>query len=486
MGTQNLIVYKFKYSANEEANSFILKCMKQYTSLLHYGYNRVLEGWTNKQIKDAMKTQLNNVELMDSYVIDCAAKQAATINESVKKSDNKSRKIIFGGKNNFINRCKGLISKEEYQSNRVSPLYVVGESNQNANRKFQINQDLHSITFKNDRHNHYVLELKGVYGKREKVLSKLYELQEKKEIPITYTLDREYIYICFDESLIENYKRSNIVKNRMMSIDMNPNYIGWSIVDWNGEGENDFRLITSGVFSIKEINDIYFKLQKEHTDTTDPRKIHITNKRVHETYQISKKLIDICLHYNCECFCMEDLNFKKKKSDKPLTKAQKKEEKKMKRFRKLVNACWNRTKFELNLQKRCSIFDIKLIKVQPDFSSFIGNFLFRSLNLPDMVLASIEIGRRGYEFNLQYIKKIKEIKRNIIFPDLKAYKTYYTKSLEEFGLEDSTGLKDIYYELKKSKTRYRLSLEQTNTEFSRCFSKRSLIVKNFNTFNYDE
>ena len=147
-----------------------------------------------------------------------------------------------------------------------------------------------------------------------------------------------------------------------------------------------------------------------------------------------------------------------------------------------MNNNWCRNKLELNLQKRCNMFDIKFIKVKPNFSSFVGNFLFRSLNLPDMVLASIEIGRRGYEFNLQYIEKIKEIKRNIIFPDLGAYKNFYVKSLEEFGIEDGTGLKDIYYVLKKSKTRYRLSLDETHTEFSRCFSKTSLILKCYNNF----
>ena len=55
MNTQSLVTYKFKYSANEEANAFILKCMKQYSSLLHYGYNRVIDGWSAKQIKDDMK-----------------------------------------------------------------------------------------------------------------------------------------------------------------------------------------------------------------------------------------------------------------------------------------------------------------------------------------------------------------------------------------------------------------------------------------------
>ena len=67
-----------------------------------------------------------------------------------------------------------------------------------------------------------------------------------------------------------------------------------------------------------------------------------------------------------------------------------------------------------------------------------------------------------------------------MFPDLVAYKDFYAKSLEEFGIEDDTGLKDIYYKLKKSKTRYRLSLDETHTEFSRCFSKNSLILKSFN------
>ena len=80
------------------------------------------------------------------------------------------------------------------------------------------------------------------------------------------------------------------------------------------------------------------------------------------------------------------------------------------------------------------------------------------------------------------VEKIKEIKRNIIFPDLSVYKNFYIKSLEEFNIEDGIDLKNIYYELKKSKTRYRLSLDETHTEFSRCFSKTSLILKCYNTF----
>ena len=119
MNSQSLITYKLKYNASDEANAFILKCMKQYSSLLHYGYNRVVDGWSAKHIKDAMKTQLNNVELMDSHIVSCAQQQATGINEQKTKA-NPGYKIIFGGKKNYIRRCKGLISKEEYQYNQVT------------------------------------------------------------------------------------------------------------------------------------------------------------------------------------------------------------------------------------------------------------------------------------------------------------------------------------------------------------------------------
>ena len=62
-----------------------------------------------------------------------------------------------------------------------------------------------------------------------------------------------------------------------------------------------------------------------------------------------------------------------------------------------------------------------------------------------MCLSSIEIGRRAYEFYSQYITKVKEIKKNIVFPDLNSFKYLYTKSLEEFGIvKVFKRVKDLY------------------------------------------
>lgn len=245
-----------------------------------------------------------------------------------------------------------------------------------------------------------------------------------------------------------------------MSIDINPNYIGWSIIDWKSESE--FQIIKTGIYSIKNLNDKNFNLNGYNSDSKE--RIHLNNKRNHEILEISKNLINKAIYYQCQIFSIEDLSINSKDNDKG------------RKFNKLVNNLWCRSKLTDNLTKRCNINNIKLIKVKPEYSSFIGNFLYRSLNLPDMILASIEISRRGYEFYNQYITKLKNIKKNIIQPDLSKFKQLYLKSLEEFKLQpDWKDLIELYYFLKKSKMMYRLSIDQFDLQFSRLFSKTSYI-----------
>ena len=191
-----------------------------------------------------------------------------------------------------------------------------------------------------------------------------------------------------------------------MSIDMNPNYIGWSIIDWKSESE--FQIIKTGIYSIKNLNDKNFNLNGYSSDSKE--RIYLNNKKNHEILEISKNLINKAIYYQCQVFSMEDLSINSKDNDKGG------------KFNKLVNNLWCRNKLTDNLTRRCNINNIKLIKVKPEYSSFIGNFLYRSLNLPDMILASIEISRRGYEFYNQYITKLKNIKKNIIQPDLSKFK----------------------------------------------------------------
>ena len=444
-------VLKIKYQTDDQSLHIIQDYMKQYSSAQHFVYNRIQDNKSQKDIKQQVK-QLNNVNLLDSWFVQC-------IFYDIPKVD----KVIFGGKKNYFQRLKNNISKEQFKLKRLSPIYSIGEvvnKSVKGNRKFHIEQDLENILFKPNKLTKINLQLIGL-NKRKQILSKLYQKQERKEIKIAYKLDLEYIYIIFEETDIYNYE-TKFIKNRVLSLDLNPNYIGWSIVDWKSEAE--FNVIKSGVYSIKKLNDKDFNLKNKGYNSDSKERKYISDKRNFETIQIVKNIVDKSIYYKCQIISIEDLNIKT--SDKELGK----------RFNKLVNNSWCRTIFVNNLTKRCNIHNIKLLKVKPEYSSFIGNFLYRHLNLPDMVLASIEIGRRGYEFYNQYISKVKEIKKNIIRPNLSMFNKLYLKSLEEFKLQPIyKDLIELYNFFKKSKLKYRLSIDDFNLQFSRFTSSKSYI-----------
>ncbi len=444
-------VLKIKYQTDDQSLDIIQDYMRQYSSVQHFVYNRIQEGKLQKDIKQQLK-QLNNVDLLDSWFIQCSF-------YDIPKKD----KVIFGGKKNYFDRLKSKISNKQFKQKRLSSIYSIGEvvnKGIKANRKFHIEQDLENITFKPNKSTKINLQLIGL-NKRKQILSKLYQKQERKEIKIAYKLDLDYIYIIFEETDIYNYE-TKFIKNRVLSLDLNPNYIGWSIVNWKSESE--FDVVKSGIYSIKKLNDKDFNLKNKGYSSESNERKYISNKRNFETIQIVKNLINKAIYYKCQIISIEDLNIKSKDLDKG------------KRYNKLVNNSWCRNTLINNLTKRCNIFNIKLLKVKPEYSSFIGNFLYRSLNLPDMVLASIEIGRRGYEFYNQYISKTKDIKKNIVRPSLSMFNKLYLKSLEEFKLQPTyKDLIELYYFFKKSKLKYRLSIDQFNLQFSRFTSHKSYI-----------
>ena len=85
----------------------LLEIFKQYSNVVRYSYNRFLDGKSEKDIRLLSKS-LNNVNLLNSWLIQCAILDAKGLH---KKFQNK--KIIFGGKLNFINRLKNKITKDD-------------------------------------------------------------------------------------------------------------------------------------------------------------------------------------------------------------------------------------------------------------------------------------------------------------------------------------------------------------------------------------
>ena len=441
----------------------ILKYIKNYNSVFNCLFNYFQDQNKTLSTKDsfAFLKSLNNI-FVDTRFQNSALYDAKQVFEKFK-----NKKLIFGGKKLFLDRIKNLVSREEFKLKKLRPLQVVGVAYDKGNRKFQILSE-NQILFKPTKKEHFILNLESVGKNYQKKLKVLLLAQEKRELPITYKLDLEYVYISFDETKIEKVNTKPKLKNRIFAIDLNPNYIGWSVVDW--KSENKYSLIKSGLISLKKLNDYENSLS---VSSDSKEKKYITNKRKYEIVQIGYELTKLANHFRCEVFSLEDLKIAS--SDKS----------KGKNFNKLVNNQWNRTLLVRILEKNCKLYEIHLQKVMANYSSFLGNLVYREEKLPDPCLASIEIGRRGYEFYHQYIVKDKNKEKNIIFDKLENVKDRITKSLEEFGYSDTfENLADLYYILKKRKCNYRFFLEDALKAHQKSFSslKHSKSMCNFVTF----
>ena len=428
-----MVTLKLKYRLIEEQDmSLICDYQRQYSSCLHFLYNRISDNpsITEKELR-LLYDNVNNCYLINKWLFQCAIKEARQIYNS------HGAKVIFGGKANYYKRNKLSITKEEYKAKRISPIYSIGEAGKSGNRMFRLKPD-NILTFQPDRLHHIDLELVGLRKHRQTIISTLTELARQRKITLTYKLSSEYVWIFYDEKLVTNIETPKI-KNRVFAIDMNPNYIGWSIVEW--KSSSTFNIVKEGIISIKELNDYD---NKQKIDSI--KRKHISNIRHHAVIEICKNLVDTATYYRCDKFVLEDLNFNTSSS--------------YNKFNRLTRNQWCRDLLETNITKRCNIYNINVIKVKPEYSSFIENFIFRQVtDMPDMVLASIEIGRRGYEYNSQYIEKTKNKKKNIVFPEISDFNDFYAKSLEEFSIKEKPdSMLTLYSYIKNTKMTYRVPI----------------------------
>ena len=152
-----MITLKIKYKTTEDGLNLIKEYRKQYSSVLHFAYNRRYEGVSEKDVEYQINS-LNNIPLIKSYLKRCAVKNATQL-----LKDEGEKQLIFGGRKNFINRCKGKITKGEFIDKRLSKLFIIGEANQHGNRMVVINDDLESFTFKPTLNDKIVLSVNGRY-----------------------------------------------------------------------------------------------------------------------------------------------------------------------------------------------------------------------------------------------------------------------------------------------------------------------------------
>jgi len=471
-----MLTIKLPYSSSKENKEIIFNFQKNQNNLTKFIFNRLKD--TNYQIND--KEIRNQIKDLNNIFIDSWFKDSALIKAKAmfNASEEYDRKVIFGGKKLFIKRCQNKISKKDFQIQKIPPLFIVGEAPQKGNRKVVLNIENNKILLKLTKDIHIELKIPKAKHIRKDYLQRIQDLAIKRLIPFTFSINQERIFISFEELMPSDLIKINKKQNRIMALDLNPNFIGYSIIDWTNEEK--FNIIKTGLISIKEINDkefniksIKYELKKQGIFGEARKELfykkysHIKNKRKHEIVEVAKQLYNIGKSHNIEYFSIEKLDMKSK------------DHKKGTKYNRLVNNNWSRNLLEHQLEKRFKVIDIKMLRILPNYSSLIGNLVYRNLQFPDPILSSIEINRRTFKFVGKFIKKVKNYDR-IVLPSFKLLRKAVSTSLEECGHKlnpDIHNWKSLGDEIKTLKLRYRVSLAEAKSPSSvlRLKSSKSLV-----------
>lgn len=395
----------------------------------------------------------------------------------LKKSIN--HKIVFGGRAllqevtklkqefnktgdiNTYNRYSSKLNK--FKTKRLLPIYSLGDIYQKSNRKFNFDLSNDKLIFKPDRKTKINIEF-ICSNKQQSILNKIQE--NIGLMPISVRLDNKHVYIIFNEEKLFNYefkkldyvkeikntkdkeikkdifkkyiaeqnsrKIVNKVENRYCAVDLNPQYIGLSIVDKEG-----FKIIHKEVIDLTKLGT---KLKLSNIDKVQLKQ---NNKRKHEITIAWKHIFDICNHYKVSNFIMEDLNFK----DKPVNTEGKE-------FNRKTKNLWHRTLTTQLINKYCNMNGINLIEVNPAYSSFIGNLTYEYF---DPLAASLELARRGmtkYDKNNKQFGSVDSI-------NLEKVKSYLLGENVQFGEADLSTIPKLFKLFIGNKLKYRNELDSS-------------------------
>ena len=420
----------FKIETNDYLQKVISEDSRICSAMRRFAFNRFQDGVKQREIY-----QLIN----DKFECNCHLKNSALRNANGLFTLNKNKKVHFG---KFLKFQKGLITKDELKDSRNTGIISEGEMNQKGNRLFKIDVENNCFIYKRACKEHYDLKIvEKLSDKRRNILQKLEVLMSEKKIPVTIRLKKDHIYISYDETIVEKEKQfKDLFKNRVLGIDLNPNYFGISIIEFNHQ-------------------DKYHVIHKEVIDLNELQK-QSKNKIHYELYEINHRILKLCKTWKVSKLAIEDLKFKK--SDKFWSKD-------------LNRLCRNKFRYSFvksHLNTLCNVYGVELIEVNAAYSSIIGNFKHGSESCPDMVAASIEIARRAYrKFQKGWIypkivnnQRIQEVLGN-----------QWKKELE-LAYMSWKGLSGI---IKKSKLKYRFQLQPLNAVFSHFDLKSGLSLYHF-------
>ena len=404
-----------------EIDSYI----REFNKILRIAYNLFKDALKEKEIRLHLKTLNLDLNLVDSWFIQSAIYEAKGMFERTQ-----GKKMIFGGKKNFELLKAKKITKEEWKELRTYPLTLIGEAPTKGNRKFDFDLVNEKLVFKPKKGIKILCQLPKLHKNLRKEFKLLQNAIESKELAVTMMLSNKEIWLTYDETKLVKPVVNKV--NRFLAIDLNPNSYGFSIV------END-NVLNTEIIDFKELT------KKTGKSSDSKESLYQTNKRIHETFEVNKYLVEQAKHWKCEAIVLEDLGTSKMKSFRPVNR--------------LVKNQWSPNRIQSNLKGK-----YKVVEVGAWYSSTMGNICYGH-QYPDAIASSIELARRAREMKTG----------KWTYPEIP--NCVLSNQWKEETNQDSLGndWKSFHNWLKTSKLKYRSSVDSFESTVFRLNSIRSTV-----------
>lgn len=423
-------------NTSNESKEIIDELMTVFSSAKRFAYKRLLEeelkkgeiekpishkyGLNIRQSKDAVESARQLIASQGVLIKDYHAnytKKVKVIESQIKKAKSKNKiesltrkldkrkvkqefyknhidnktipKIIFGGRDNFIKRCKGLITNKEWKDLRDNNYYSRGDKTKKGNPNLRIIENkgitfLEISTLKKTETNRAIKIRVPVYlpqklsKKTGKVNGRNYkqmildylETGEAYQVELIRRNGKIYCHITIDESKIREYTEENSIYNGIIGIDTNPDGLALTRLDRFGNYKWSVYLKRSELLYTR------------------------TNKRENLCGELTKQVVNIAKSEQC-AIAFEDLKFK---DDKDVSR----------KFARIKNQFIYSELLRL-LEVQAKRANIQSFKVKPQFTSKIGLYKYcHQYGLDVHNGAALVIGRRAFKFNEKVPKILKD------------------------------------------------------------------------------
>ena len=288
-------------------------------------------------------------------------------------------KVVFGGRKSLMKRSWGKMTDSEWRERRLSPLTVEGHAKsfgpQGGNQLVTLDARQSQVIFHGPEGKDHVLVLK-LSRRSRPYRRRLEQLQARceilRDVPFSVSLTGTEISISW--AARGQTPAPVIGPPRILSLDLNPNRIGWTVVEAKAKGSC---CVAWGIFEYPELN------RRLKVASADPRAVAQNHKRAHELSILAKRVAVIARRYGAQTLVTEHLNFPAGDHGRG------------RRFNRLLNQCWLERGFLQPLRRRTEEMGLRSAQVSAAYSSRIGNLMWAdSLQIPDPACAALEIGRR--------------------------------------------------------------------------------------------